>query len=123
MQIVDIKEIVPYQGPYSGLLHRLVANPDTGFDQFEIVYGTLDKGLGGGMHSHPDSEKFQFVLEGLLEVTDTNGTVFQVPAGSGILFPKGEEHEAKNGYDGMTGFLVFYSPPRSDADKTKPKSK
>ena len=116
MYVVDIEKIEGYKGPYEALEHRQVAS---GFAQFEIVYGKVGKGGVSSMHTHPDSEKFQFVLEGELEVKNNQGEIFRVPAGSGILIQTGEEHEGLNVYDGTTRFLVVYAPPRSDADKTK----
>jgi len=112
MKFIALAELESYPGPYPGMLHHVIANKDTGFDNFEIIYSKLPKGAGAELHNHPHSEKFQFVLEGSLEVRTPEGEVFQVPAGTGVLFPPAEYHDLTNTYDGTTTYLVFYSPGR-----------
>ena len=113
MHVVDVEQLPSFiVTDKKGLEHRIVANHESGFDQFEIIYSKMEKGGIGYLHSHPHSEHFQFVLEGSLEISNPKAGVFKVPAGSGILVPAGEEHEVVNTYDGTTRYIVVYAPPR-----------
>ena len=113
MRVVDVKQLPSFVVPdRKGLVHRIVADHESGYDKFEIVYSEMEKGGIGYLHSHPHSEHFQFVLEGSLEVGNPKTGMLKVSAGFGILIGAGEEHEVVNTYDGTTRYIVVYAPPR-----------
>lgn len=112
MKVVTLSELPGYPGPYPGIVHHVVANKESGFNNFEILYSHLPKDGIGRMHSHPHSEKLQLVLSGSLQIVSATDEKYDVPAGSGILFAPGEEHEVINTYDGVTEYIVVYSPGR-----------
>ena len=41
MQFVKLSELSSYPGPYPGMKHHVVANKESGFDNFEIIYSKL----------------------------------------------------------------------------------
>ena len=112
MQVVNMKELPGIPGPYKGITHHFIANHDNGFHKFEIIYSETKKGNVGSMHSHPHSEHMQYVFEGSLKIVTPDKREYNVPAGSAILIPPGEEHEVYNTYDGTTKYLVVYAAPR-----------
>ena len=112
MRVLDIEQLPSFVVPgRKGLVHHIIADRESGFEKFEILYAKMERGGIGYLHSHPHSEHFQFVLEGSLEVGDSRGERVKVPAGSGLLVEAGEEHEVVNTYDGITRYIVVYAPP------------
>jgi len=112
MYVRSLKDTPIVPGPYQGIEHRNLANAESGFPEFEVIYSTTEKGRIGSSHSHPHSAHVLLVLEGSLKINTTGNKSFDVPAGSVICLRPGEEHEVVNTYAGTTHYLVVYTPPR-----------
>ena len=100
------------QGPYPAITHYPMANHANGWDQFEILCSTTEKGGIGDWHVHESQEHMQLVLEGSLKINFRTGESFDLGPGEAALIKPGEEHEVINTYDGRTKYFVVYAPPR-----------
>ena len=113
MFVTKLEDAAGIPGPYKGITHHYLADSKNGFNNFEIIYSTTEKGSVGKSHSHPDSEHMQLVLEGSLRIVAPDGKTYDVPSGSAVFIQPGEEHEVVNTHDGTTRYLVVYAPPHN----------
>jgi len=66
-------------------------------------------------HYHNEAQQFFYVLTGIASL-ELNGSVFEIPAGSGIHVPAKEPHQLMNRSSKNLRFLVI-SQPKSHGDR------
>ena len=99
------------------LIHWILGPDDIPSEQFMGGLSTLEPGVMAPMHSHPDAEEINVVLEGQGNFY-ADDEVMPLKKGDWQFIPKGVSHSHKNTGDGPFTIVWVYSPPTKAVPKS-----
>lgn len=98
---------------------RLIGRDNVGAEKLEVVLGTIEKGQGALLHSHPGIEQVCYLLEGRARA-EVNGEACELEPGDCCFFPPDAPHVFTVTSDEPARVLVIYSPPYGeDPDRVR----
>ena len=110
----SVEELKPYEAPghFKMAAMRIHGKQETGAEKFWVGLSTLLPG-GGAEYGYEDNplEKFYYVLEGAINVTDKNQNVTVVHAGESISFKPFEGRAFVNATNRPAVMLVVINYP------------
>jgi len=109
---LEMLEAYEAPGHFGMTAMRIHGKEETGARKFWVGLSTFLPG-GGAEYAYEDNplEKFYYVLEGELVVTDKEGIKYTVRAGEGISFAPFEGRGLKNESDAPARMLVVINYP------------
>ncbi len=99
-------------GHYKMTAARIHGKEETGAEKFWVGFSNFEVG-GGAEYAYNDNplEKFYYVLEGEMTVTDDDGKAYVIGAGEAISFAPNEGRTLVNSGDVAAKMLVVINYP------------
>jgi mannose-6-phosphate isomerase-like protein (cupin superfamily) len=114
---MDKKYVVPLKDAVTGVLHgnagtfRVLIDEDvSGAKQFSLLINTMNAGVKGGEHKHPDNEHCWYILSGKGTMY-IEGKSYRIEPEMAVFAPANVMHKIDVDPDEDLTYVLIYAPP------------